>query len=180
MKAMVVMLLVVCAGVGVAAQQLTIGRAAPEISAAEWINCSGPLSLTQQRGKAMVVCFFSTTDERSLRAIFEMKRMQQQFTKKGVTFVALTDQDRVKGEVNRFVTRHKITFPVGTGSPSRNQYLVAKGSYAFVVDRAGVLVWKGAPEKGLLAGIELALNRARGEAAATNVTRKVTTRVPEK
>lgn len=179
MKAMVVMLLVVCAGVGLAAQQLTVGHAAPEISAAEWINCSGPLSLTQQRGKVMVVCFFSTVNERSLRAIFELKRMQQQFTKKGVTFVALTDQDRVKGEVNRFVTRHKITFPVGTGSPSRNQYFVAKGSYAFVVDRAGILVWKGEPEKGLQAGIELALNRSRGEVTATNVTRKVTTRVPE-
>ena len=179
MKMMMVMLLAVCAGVGVAAQQLTVGHAAPEISAAEWINCSGPLSLTQQRGKVMVVCFFSTTDERSVRAVFEMVRMHQQFAKRGVTFVALTDQDRAKGEVNRFVTRHKISFPVGTGSPSRNQYFVDKGSYAFVVDRAGVLVWKGEPEKGLQAGIELALNRARGEATATNVARKIITRVPE-
>ncbi|MCX7005181.1 MAG: redoxin domain-containing protein [bacterium] len=128
MKAMVVMLLVVCAGVCVAAQQLTVGHAAPEFSAAEWINCSGPMSLMQQRGKVVVVCFFSTTDERSVRAVFELTRMHQQFAKKGVTFVALTDQDRARGEVNRFVTRHKIKFPVGTGSPSRSQYFVDKES----------------------------------------------------
>jgi peroxiredoxin len=179
MKAMVVIVLVVCVGVCVAARQLTIGHAAPEISAAEWINASGPVSLLQQRGTVVVVCFFSTVNERSVRAVFEMKRWQQHFAKKGVAFVALTDQDRAKGEVNRFVTRHKITFPVGTGSPARNQYFVAKGSYAFVVDRAGTLVWKGEPEQGLQAAIELALNRSRGEMTATNVARKVNARMPE-
>jgi len=166
MKAMVVILLVMGVGVCVAARQLTIGHAAPEISAAEWINASGPVSLLQQRGTVVVVCFFSTVNERSVRTIFEMKRMQQHFAKKGVVFVALTDQNRAKGEVNRFVARHKITFPVGTGSPARDQYFVAKESYAFVVDRAGTLVWKGEPEQGLQAAIELALNRAKGATTA--------------
>ena len=180
MKTMLVMLLVICAGVCVAEQQLKIGYSVPEISAAAWINSSGPVSLMQQRGKVVVVCFFSTEEERSVRAIFEMKRMQEYFAKKGVVFVALTDQDRAKGEVNRFVARHKITFPVGTSSPTRDQYFVDKDSYAFVIDRAGILVWKGEPEKGLQAGIEIALNRTPGVAPATNVTRAVKAGVPER
>ncbi|MCX7005182.1 MAG: hypothetical protein NTV22_18185 [bacterium] len=48
-----------------------------------------------------------------------------------------------------------------------------------MIDHAGILVWKGDPEKGLQAGIELALSRARGEVTATNEARKVNTRVPE-
>jgi hypothetical protein len=150
-------------GLGMAAKQEKLGYPAPEINAAEWINSSGPISLAQLRGQVVVVCLFSTTEERSLRAIFEMKRVQEHFAKKGVVFVALTDQDRVKGEVDRFVKRHKITFPVGTGSPTRDQHFVGYNSYAFVVDAAGNIVWKGDPARGLQAAIELGLNRSKAE-----------------
>lgn len=165
MKPLMIATVLLWAGLSLAATQEKLGYPAPEISAAEWINSSGPVSLAQLRGQVVVVCLFSTTQERSLRAIFEMKRVQEHFAGKGVAFVALTDQDRGKGHVDRFVKRHKITFPVGTGSPTRDRHFVGHSSYAFVVDAAGKLVWKGDPARGLQAAIELGLNRSKAAKA---------------
>lgn len=140
-----VVAVLVCVMVGTAFADVSPGDRAPEVTAEEWINTDGPVSLRDLRGSIVVVEFWATWCPPCRQSIPELNRMHSQYEDDGVVFVSLTDEDRRDAGIDRFMEEMEMDYIVGTGSSSGREYGVTGIPHAFVIDRQGVVLWNGHP-----------------------------------
>jgi thiol-disulfide isomerase/thioredoxin len=147
MKRATILVLVVAAatmfGVAQAAQAAAlVGKAAPEVSAQDWLN-SPPLALQALRGKIVVVEFWATWCPPCRKSIPHLIELYKKFGGQGVVIMGLTDEPKAK--VEPFAKEMGMIYPVGCGSKSGGAYGVTGIPHAAIVDTAGNVVWEGHP-----------------------------------
>ena len=100
----------------------------------------GTFTLSEHRGKVVMVNFWATWCPPCLEEMPAMDRLYRQHKDAGFTLVAVSvDTDPAK--VTPFLSSHKLTFPVGLDPRMdlANSYAVRALPSSFIVDRAGNL-----------------------------------------
>ena len=138
-------LAVVAIGAGTA-PGAAIGEAAPEIQAEYWLNAPA-LALQALRGKFVVLQFWATSEPASRRSVPHLMELDKRYRSRGVVFIGLTDEPRAT--VEPFVRETGVTYPVGGGSSSLQEYGVRGIPTVFLVSPSGRIVWHGHPMGGL-------------------------------
>lgn len=128
-----------------------LGMQAPELQIAEWVEGT-PISLAAIKGKGVAVIeFWATWCGPCRRSIPHLTEMQQKFRDKGVTFVGVTDEELpvVKKFVTQMGDKMNYTVAIDRDGKTSQGYMKAFGvdgiPHAFVVDKAGQIVWQGHP-----------------------------------
>jgi len=144
----------------VGAGEPKVGSAAPEVKVAEWLN-SQPLALAQLTKKIVVVEFWATWCPPCRKSIPHLIELYEKYKDKGVVIMGLTDEPMSK--VKGFATEMKMTYAVGTGSKTFQEYGVEGIPHAFVVAPGGKIAWSGHPAQDLDKAIEDALKNTPPE-----------------
>src|SRR5205085_671539 len=147
--------LLFAATLSVRAAELKAGDAAPEISAAGWINSDG-MSLAKAGKNIAVVEFWATWCPPCRKSIPHLVAMNDKFKDKNVVIMGLTDEPMDK--VKTFAQNMKMNYAVGTGSASARQYGVTGIPHAFVVVD-GKIAWEGHPMAGLEDAIQAEVDK---------------------
>jgi thiol-disulfide isomerase/thioredoxin len=142
---------IVLVGSGMAPSAEGTAKKAPEIKAAYWLN-SKPLTLEGLRGKIVVVEFWATWCPPCRRSIPHLIELNKKYAGKGVAIVGLTDE--AKEVVEPFVKEMGMTYAVGGGSNTFQEYGVRGLPTAFVIDPSGAIAWMGNPMVGLEGALE--------------------------
>jgi peroxiredoxin len=102
-----------------------------------------PLSLEAYRGKLVVLNFWATWCPPCLKEMPAFVRLQQKYGDQGLQFVGIALDTRE--EVARFVTEHRIDFPIVAGEEDVAIYMQRLGNgigalpFTVVVDRDGAV-----------------------------------------
>ena len=73
---------------------------APEFpNQSKWINTSFPLSLESLKGQPILLCFWTFCSVNSINIIEELKRIENEFTKRGLVIVSI-HQPKFQHEFN--------------------------------------------------------------------------------
>lgn len=146
-----------------AQEGLEIGTQAPEIAADTWYNTE-TLTLEELRGKIVVVEFWATWCPPCRKSIPHLIEVYNKYKDKGVVIIGLSNEKASK--IKDFVTDMKMTYPVGAGSQSGQDYGVRGIPHAYVVDTKGIITWKGHPMSNLEEAIDQAIAKTPPEGAA--------------
>ena len=133
-----------------------VGKPAPEIQAAYWLNAPA-LSLQGLRGKIVVVEFWATWCPPCRASIPHLIEMNHKFAAQGVVFISLTNES--KATVEPFAREMKMDYAVGGGSKTSGAYGVRGIPHAFIVDPSGTVAWEGHPMAGLDRALEEQLKK---------------------
>lgn len=175
----ILMLVFLVASAAVQAEDALIGKQAPEIAAMAWLN-SAPLTLAALKGRPVVVEFWATWCPPCRRSVPHLNEVYRKFSPRGVAIVSLTDE--TYDTVKNFAEELKISYPVGTGSPTADAYGVKGIPHAAVISADGQVLWTGHPMDQIEKRIEEALaamtEDARKAIAAPADTTEVKTQAP--
>jgi len=147
-----VVLALAVAGSSVAFGAAEVGEKAPPLKIRQWIK-GKPITLAQGRGKnVFIVEFWATWCGPCKVTIPHLSHLQKRFADQGVVVVGISDE--APAAARPFVEKQeKMNYRVACddGRKTIGAYL-KRGSgipQAFVVDKAGVVVWQGHPMGGL-------------------------------
>jgi thiol-disulfide isomerase/thioredoxin len=119
-----------------------VGKAAPEIKAAYWLN-SDAVTLAGLKGKVVVVEFWATWCPPCRKSVPHMIELSEKYAGQGVAIIGLSDEPKTK--VEPFAKELKMTYIVGGGSTTLKDYGVNAIPTAFVIDAEGKVAWQGHP-----------------------------------
>ncbi|MGE0482185.1 MAG: redoxin domain-containing protein [Phycisphaerae bacterium] len=136
-------------GVQLARADLEKGALAPDIEAKEWLNTESgeAVSLTEYRGMIVVLFFWvnwSTRGGENILGLINLVENHDALGKgRGVIVIGLTDAEkkRIEGQLEK----EKISFPVGTGSKSAEEYRLQRYPSVVIIDVEGRVAWSGWP-----------------------------------
>ncbi len=127
--------------------QPPIGKAPPEVTAADWLNAPEGVtpSIEAFKGKVVVVEFWATWCGPCVAAIPHINEVIDRNSADGLVVMSLTDQPR--NVVDKFIESRKLTMKaiVGCKSNAVNEYGVTGIPQAFIIGRDGMLRWAGHP-----------------------------------
>ena len=133
-----------------------LGKQPPEIKAAGFINADTPPTLAALKGKVAVVEFWATWCPPCRKSIPDLIKLQTAKAKEGLVIVGLSNEEKEK--VEEFAKKIGMTYIVGYGSESGNDYGADTIPRAFVVGKDGMVAWTGNPlEKAFESAVETAL-----------------------
>lgn len=134
-----------------------VGQPAPEIAAGDWINLKDPVTLKGLCGKVVVLEFWATWCGPCVQGIPHLNELQRKFA--GKDFQVLTLVEEGHKTMDPFLKRNHPEYPIGLESTSLEDYGITGIPHAFVVDKAGKIVWHGHPAgPGLEGAISTALH----------------------
>lgn len=134
--------------------------AVPEINAVRWLNTEvNPVTLAGLHGKVVVLEFWATWCGPCRASIPHLVELHDKYKGEGVVIIGLTDEDYDRAKIGEFMEKMKMTYIVGTGSTSGQDYGVRGIPHAVVIGRDGRQVWRGHPMGKLGDAIETALGR---------------------
>lgn len=117
-----------------------------ELKAAEWLNTPG-VKLADLKGKKIVVVeFWATWCPPCRQSIPHLRKIYETY-KDEVELVSLTNEPL--NAVADFAKQQQMTWPMGMGSTSGQDYGVKGIPHAFIIDKEGKFVWHGHPMAGL-------------------------------
>jgi len=128
------------------------GRPAPNfVGINNWLN-SGPLNITDLRGKVVLVDFWTYGCINCVNTLPHVTRLYQAYRDKGLVVIGVHTPEfpfeKATGNVQAALKRHGITYPVAqdneyaTWSAYHNQYWPAQ----YIVDQNGKIVFEHAGE----------------------------------
>ena len=123
-----------------------IGEIASEISAEEWVNIDVPLTLTALRGRVVLLDFWATWCGPCINAIPHLNQIHKKYHEDAFQLLSLVVETRPFME--KFNQKHSINYPLGTNSSSFDDYGISGIPYAFLLDKAGEVIWHGHPDSG--------------------------------
>lgn len=131
-------------------------KTAPEIEVDSWLNTE-PLTLKKLRGKIVVLEFWAIWCPPCRKSIPHLIKMHNNYKDKGVVLISITDEPLNK--IRSFVKKNKMIYPIGSGGSTSKKYNIRGIPHAVIIDRDGIIIWKGHP----MAGLDEALKKAVGE-----------------
>jgi len=158
------MLAVVIAGAFLSpASAAELGMKAPPLTIAEWVK-GKPVDLKAGEGKNVyVVEFWATWCQPCRTSIPHLSDLQKKFKDKGVVFVGISSgpTPKVKPFVEKRGYKMAYTVAVDEARNTAAAYMAAFNvetiPHAFVVDKAGKIVWHGHPMDKLDTAVENAI-----------------------
>ena len=121
----------------------------PKLAVTDWVNVEGQApALADLRGKPVVVEFWATWCPPCLALIPHLKDLHEKHAEDGLTILTVHASDGAqKKAVESFAKKNKITYPIGLDTTGRvmSAYGVREIPHAFVIDRAGKVIWGGYP-----------------------------------
>ena len=174
---------------------IDLGDPAPPLKIKEWVK-GQPVNLKEAKGKNIVVVeFWATWCGPCKQSIPHLTELQKKFKDQGVVFIGISDEttDKVKPFVEKMGKDMDYVVALDDDQATNKAYMQAfkvNGiPHAFIVDKAGAIVWSDHPMAGMeealeeiIAGkydIEAAKNHAIGEIhtyaadLATSVAEKI-------
>lgn len=124
-----------------------VGDKAPEINAQKWYNTSGDVTLADLDG-IKVVEFWATWCPPCRMSIPHLEKLHKKLADKGVTIIGLTNE-KPDEKLEAFIKKMEMTYIVGAGSTSGQEYGVQGIPSAFIVDAEGTILWRGHPMAGM-------------------------------
>lgn len=125
------------------------GKPIPKLSVTDWVNTDAVgYALQDLKGKVVVVEFWATWCGPCVRAIPHMNELDKQHKSDGLVILAIhAPPGAEKSPVKRFAKKHKMTYAIGLDpkSETTDDWGVDAFPTAFVIDRAGEIVWVGHP-----------------------------------
>jgi thiol-disulfide isomerase/thioredoxin len=136
-----------------------LGEEPPGVVAKGWLNSDDRPSLSNRKGKVIMVEFWATWCGPCHKIQPVLAKLYQRHRDQGLEYLALTQEDRLV--VDRFVKKTKMGNPVGYGSRSFDHYRIRTIPQLFLIGRDGKLIWGGHPAwSGLDRAIQQALAAA--------------------
>ena len=133
---------------GCSANALEIGEPAPPLSISKWVK-KGPINIADGKGeKVYVIEFWATWCPPCLTSIPHLSKLQKMYKDKDLVVVGISrEKEKI---VSDFVKAQKdMEYNVGVDKNGQTDtlYMVGEKSIpvAFVVDKKGIMVWKGHP-----------------------------------
>lgn len=124
--------------------QVEVGEIAPVISVEKWID--NPDYETQIiKNKAVVLDFWFTTCAPCVYTIPHLNELSEQYNKDEVVFAAITFNDETT--IKNFLSKKSILANIGsdTAYQTINAFGVKSYPITFLIDKKGILRWKGNP-----------------------------------
>ena len=134
---------------------IVFGEVLPEINAAAWYPPDSGVTLTELRGKFVLLEFWRTKCQYCAKGHILMAHMQQKYGDK-VAVIGLCKEPPEK--TLPFVEKLALSYPMGVGSTTPREWRVPKVPYVFLIDPEGRLLWVSKPDdveavlKGAMAG----------------------------
>lgn len=126
------------------AAQIAPGKPAPDFDFENvWNPSSEARSLSELRGKPVLVEFWATWCGPCIRNIPHLNEIHREFTPRGLAMVAVSDEDAPT--IAPFVLEHNMQYPVVRSARAGRDYRVRSIPAAFLVDSSGTVVWQGHP-----------------------------------
>ena len=169
--------IVVSAWTAVGTQALELGDPAPPLQVSEWIK-GDPVKLKESGDKNVyVIEFWATWCGPCVATIPHLTELQKRWKDKGVAIVALTDEPAAR--IRSFVRGRgqNIGYTVGIDEDGRTYeaymrpFKVQGIPHAFIVDKAGKLVWHGHPAVQMERTVERILSGTYDIQAAKNAAK---------
>lgn len=137
---------------------LEVGKPAPKIEAAGWLNGEPPTA-EQRKGKVVVVEAWASWCGPCRRAAPHMVRAYNKFHSHGVIFIGLTTQNASQiSHMKRFLDDAGIAWPNGYGATNTLQAFQAEViPLTWVIGRDGKVAWNSASKGTLEDAIAAAL-----------------------
>jgi thiol-disulfide isomerase/thioredoxin len=139
--------------------EIAIGKDAPPIHAAEWLNVPDRLRAILKPGdevvaemlgaRLLVIEFWATWCVPCRVTVPHLNALQAEYGDRGVLFISLTDETRDEAPIDEFMRETGMQTIVGIGSPLGEDYGAHVIPSAYLIDRYGKLRWQGHPMAGL-------------------------------
>ncbi len=126
-----------------------IGRPAPELRVEAWAS-GAPTPLSSQRGRYVLVVFWQTWCPHCRKELPHLATLYRTYEEKGLTVIGATRNDKRQDEskLADFLRTHDIPFPVARIDPTLwADYAVRGVPAAVLIDRDGVIRWRGHPAR---------------------------------
>lgn len=147
MKRILLLLLLAPLSITTFAQNLKLGRPAPAIVIDEWLSNGVDKNgqTLDLKDKFIVLEFWATWCGPCIRAIPHINDLKTKFGADSVVFVSISRESKEK--INAFLKTREMKASIGWDSRgvSQSNYGVSSIPAAFLINKNGVLVWKGHP-----------------------------------
>jgi peroxiredoxin len=139
------------ASLAATAQAIDLGETAPELEPSGWVQ-GEPVKMGDAGGKTAFILFFWRTFETdSVERMKELSTFYEKHKAKGLEVVAVSTEPA--DEVKTYLADNKVAFRIALDQDHNIEGVYAKDvrkmPYAVVVDKTGVVVWKGDPAWGM-------------------------------
>jgi thiol-disulfide isomerase/thioredoxin len=119
-----------------------VGTVAPEIKVKDWLNEESAPTLAALRGKVVLVEFWATWCGPCVSSIPHLNELQKKYASQGFRILSFTEQNQPG--IEKFIQRTPMNYAIGLESGEAfDRYGVSGIPQAFLVDRAGKIVWEG-------------------------------------
>lgn len=126
-----------------------VGKPAPQIQATEWVfGQVNETGLRMFEGEVVVLVFLASGCPNCSKELPHLRSLIDQWSPKGVVFLGLTDpQDpRSTERIDVYVKKHEVPLldvALDAGSKSARSYRVTGLPAAAIIDRRGIVRWRG-------------------------------------
>ena len=126
-----------------------IGRKAPLVRAARWLNgLVGPEDIRTFDGEVVVLVFFATWCSNCSRLVPQLRAQMDRWSEEGAVFLGIANPDDPQNElpVDVYVAKHRIDYldvALDRGSRARRAYGAGSLPRAVIIGRDGIVRWKG-------------------------------------
>jgi len=125
-----------------------LGKQPPEIKAADWLNTKKPLTLAEQKGKVVILDFWSVFCDPCIPGFRRLNELHAKFGKKGLVIIGI---GREEMEVLSLAAKeHKLAFPLAADADKATftAYDIHTLPTCYLIGSDGKVVWEGSePEK---------------------------------
>jgi thiol-disulfide isomerase/thioredoxin len=108
----------------------------------------GEVNLEMSRGKIVVVSFWATTSEPSMKEVDHLLKIEKEWGPKGLEVIGIST-DESADPLTKAVTEMGLTWPQihDSSKAIANEWAVVAVPTAFLISPKGVVLWRGHPEK---------------------------------
>lgn len=124
-----------------------LGKQPPEIKVAGWLNAKKPLTLADQKGKVVILDFWSVFCDPCIPGFRRLNALHAKFGKKGLVVIGV---GREEMEVLGLAAKeHKIAYPVASddNKATIQAYDIHTLPVCYLIGPDGKVVWEGDPER---------------------------------